>query len=80
MINVKPVNNCLLCNEPGQVVRVKGDFILLQCNECKRTWQTLSGFCPSCKKPNGYPQRGLCLNCYNTKKNSGSLTQVRKGA
>jgi predicted amidophosphoribosyltransferase len=65
--NVKSVFICAKCKSVGNVIMHNGRFVTLECTKCSYEWETLSGICGGCKKPNGYATKGLCRSCYQNK-------------
>lgn len=54
---------CPKCQTEGQVVGKFQRTIVLECPSLHR-WKQDSEVCPSCEKPNGFANEGLCLSCY----------------
>lgn len=68
---LKSESTCKTCGRTGQVIKNKGNDLSMICDECETSWKMKSAICPGCGESNGYPTRGLCKNCYSSKRTVG---------
>jgi uncharacterized protein (DUF983 family) len=65
-------SSCPTCGQAGRFLsKYKNNKLTLICNDCNKTWVSLSGVCPVCGEANGYPADGVCRGCYEKRLGNG---------